>query len=225
VTPLPDATGFWTSETDELIMVFADRIDIMLARLVDVTPVLAARGRGTATPVMLMGGSAAGSSATTGSKGVGSIRDSLRAKLMKLDGRDSVLGVRVGVAETVGAGFGVMEKAANILSMTLPTFSVPGGRDDRDRRDRLFSCFSLRRASSLLLTLSSLFLALASSLFLFLSRRFSCLVVVSLHGLGGRSSCGTKPDGYETILIECGRQRRGSINGPGNPRSGCRRGS
>jgi hypothetical protein len=208
-TPLPDATGFWISETEELIMVFADRIDIILLRLVDVAVVVAARGRGTATPVIVLaGGSAAGSSITIDSWGVGSNLDSLLAKLMKLDGRDSALGVRVGVAETAGAGFGVVERAANILSITLPTLSLPGGSDRRDRRDRLFSWFSLRRSSSLLRTFSSLFLSFASSLFLFLSSCFSCLVTLRPDGLGGRRSCGTKPDGYETILIECGRHWR-----------------
>jgi hypothetical protein len=199
-------------------MVLADRIDIMLFRFADATTVVA-RGRGTAAPVML-GGSATGSSTTMSSGDVGSRRESLRAKLMKLEGRDWVLGV--GTAETAGDGFGVMEKAANILSITLPTVSLAGGRD---RRDRLFSCFSLRSSSTFRLSFSSRFLSLASSFFLFLFSRFSQRVVlfrVVLDELG-RRSCGTKPGGYETMWMECGRRGRDWVSGAGKCPGSARR--
>jgi hypothetical protein len=149
-----------------------------------------------------------------GSAKVGSRRDSLLAKLIKLEGRDCVRGE--GVVEPVGGGFGVLERAAKILSMTLPTFSLPGGRE---RNDRLFSCFSLRSLSAFLRSFSSPFRFLASSFsFLFLSRLSRVVgvpVAVAVCGERGRNSSGTKPGGYETMWMECGRRERGSISGAG----------
>jgi hypothetical protein len=132
---------------------------------------------------------------------------------MKLDGLDCARGD--GVVETVGGGFGVLERAAKILSMTLPTFSLAGGRERNDRR---FSCFSLRSLSAFLCSFSSPFRLLASSFSFFFLSRLSGVVVgvpVAVCGGRGRKSGGTKPGGYETMWMECGRRERGSISGAG----------
>lgn len=113
-----------------------------------------------------------------------------------------------------------LEKAAMILSKTLTTFSLPGGRDRRernDRKDRLFSCFSARSLSSLFLSLASFLSALLRCCLSSLSRSQSSS---GAGGASGRSSWGTKPGGYETMWIECGRRRRGSISGAGKGSSG-----
>jgi len=96
------------------------------------------------------------SSATGGSsKKVPSSRDRRRAKLIKLDGRD--FGVAVGIVETEGDDLDVGENTAMILSITLPTFSAPGGSD---LMDLLFSLFSVAALSNLFRSFFSSFFAL-----------------------------------------------------------------
>lgn len=180
------------------MMFLADRIDMMVFLFAGIAVVVPARSRGTGVPVMLTG-SETSSLATMGSGVEGSRRDNLRAKLMKLDCRDWVfrVGVEVGVADTAAGVFGVMEKAANNLSITLPNLSAPAGND---LRDRLLCFFSLRSLSARLLSSSSLFFSFFSPFILFfilllLLLSFFSLVEMSVDVLGDRRSGGTKPGG------------------------------
>jgi len=116
---------------------------------------------------------------------------------MKLDGRD--FGVAVGFVATEGEGFDAGENTAMILSMTLPTFSAPGGSD---LIDLLFSLFSHLSFSNLFRSLFSSFLVLFCSFLLFFLRCFESRESLSLgvipgvwEGGLGRRSAGMKPAG------------------------------
>lgn len=136
--------------------------------------------------------------------------------LNQLTGRTLVLGCVIGGAEVfVPSGpAGLcesLEKAALSLPNNAPTFFSP---PNEEVKDLLLSWLGLGCCIRCLLSSPSrCFLCLSSSFFLksssslfFRSSSFLRCLSMSLDAVLGRNSCGTKPDGYETMWIECGRR-------------------
>lgn len=135
--------------------------------------------------------------------------------LIQLTGRTLVLAcgraVGAGVLSEVEVfvdGPGDEKAALSFSKMVFPFFSPKSNGP----RDLLFSWIcDLRLSSS---SLAFLCLSSCCCLFSFSSSRFFFLKL-SLGGGLGRKSCGTKPEGYETICMEWGRRDRGPMNGAG----------